>query len=155
MTMTPILRTPTNLMAKTIEVPVKKQQNTNAHHIKFAQIYLLNGGNATEAALAVMSPNTKRGVAASTAQRWLARADIQQYLMENLEKIGSHDFIKREILKDIMYGQPNQRTAGLALLAKIEGMVLDKLLNIDAQKEELNGLTYGSFNETKEKQNLA
>lgn len=114
---------------------------------RFADEYLANGGNATQASLKVYNAknyNTAHVIAAENIQKPTILTYIQQ---KTLEKGVTKEFVVEEILKHFQSLNPNIRLRACELLGKHLGMFSENR-EIDKMKEleRIKGFGWGGFN---------
>lgn len=137
-------------------VPKEKGRahNIPLKHRLFVDEYIKNGGNAVQAYM-VCYPEAKYASAGANANRLLKYDGVKAMIDARLHEMLTPDLIKREIQRDILHGDKNQRTAALRLAAQVEAMVSERRINVEEQRRELGRVTYESYAEGVRKPNEA
>ena len=135
-------------------MPKKIAKPNNAMTLKaraFIDSYIKNGGNGVRAyldAYASDDNDISYETAGANACRLLKDARVRVAIDERMHEMITPEWIENEIQKDIVAGDKQQRTAGLALLARVRSMVSEKRVNVIEQRKEFGEIALDSYAET-------
>ena len=126
----------------------------------FAQEYVRNKGNKTQAVLAVYDTKSKRN-AHSIADDLMVKPVVQEEIKKQLNKAGLDldylgDSIKSSIDQNLQLGKPSQAVAmdGIKFLYRLHNVIpANKNMNMNYSKKVVENQSYDEIKETLEKLN--